>query len=122
MLDWISSLLIATAYAVAPNDLNPGTPRCTNIFATGGLNAPGSGFGCAEDFIAMLTYVAIVFSASICLVMLIINGFRYMIGPAIPGGSSDAAKKGITSALMGLLLALLTYVLLDTLVFSVTGG
>jgi hypothetical protein len=52
--------------------------------------------------------------------MLIVNGFRYMIGPAIPGGSSDAAKKGIGAALAGLALALLAYIILDTIVSAVT--
>jgi hypothetical protein len=68
----------------------------------------------------MLTYLVIGFSATISLIMLMVNGIRYMTGPAVPGGSSDAAKKGINAALAGLAVCLLTYLILDTLVFSVT--
>lgn len=77
-------------------------------------------FDCAANYVSMLTYTVIAFSASLCLIMLMINGFRYMVGPATPGGSSDAAKKGIGSALAGLALCLLTYIILDTLVFTLT--
>jgi hypothetical protein len=59
-------------------------------------------------------------AGAIALIMLMINGFRYMTGPAIPGGSSDAAKKGIQMALVGLAVCLLTYIILDTLVIGIT--
>ena len=68
----------------------------------------------------MLTEVVIGAAGSLAVIMLMVNGYRYMYGPAIPGGSSDAAKKGIGAALLGLALALLTYIILDTLVWSVT--
>ncbi len=64
--------------------------------------------------------VVIAFAASISLLMLMINGFRYMIGPAIPGGSSDGAKKGIGAALAGLALSLLSYIILETIISAVT--
>lgn len=116
--------LIGIAYAQPTNIGPPATPECaglTGIFRTGGYGAPaGTGFTCFAQYVTNLTFIVIAFAASICLVMLMVNGFRYMIGPAIPGGSSDAAKKGIGAALTGLALALLTYVILDTLVSAVT--
>lgn len=119
MASVLASLLIPIAYA-QPAALDP-PPSCLDIFQTGGFrSAAGQGFGCIADYVSMLTFVVIGFAASISLVMLMINGFRYMIGPATPGGSSDAAKKGIQSALVGLALSLLTYIILDTLIFSVT--
>lgn len=119
MVNLTSEWLLPIAHAQPANVMPP--PSCMDMFLTGGLyTAPGGGFYCIADYIANLTYIVIGFSASIALVMLIVNGFRYMIGPAIPGGSSDAAKKGIGAALTGLALALLTYIILDTLIYSVT--
>lgn len=81
---------------------------------------PGMGFACIEEYIAMLTYLFLGLTATVSLILLLWNGVGYMKGPAVPGGSSDAAKKGINSALAGLAVSLLTYIILDTLVFSVT--
>lgn len=129
MLTVLKMALISVAHA-QPADLQP-PASCIPFFQSatnflipikggGPPPPPGLGWDCIADYIAMLTYVVISFAASIALIMLMINGYRYMIGPAIPGGSSDAAKKGISMALVGLAVSLLTYILLDTLVFSVT--
>ncbi len=116
----VLSLLVPVAMA-QPANLMPSGGSCLDIFLTGGLNsAPGTGFVCIAEYISNLTFVVIAFAASISLIMLMINGFRYMIGPAIPGGSSDQAKKGITMALVGLAVSLLTYIILDTIVSNVT--
>ncbi|MSR67589.1 hypothetical protein EXS65_02060 [Candidatus Peribacteria bacterium] len=119
MLTLLRDLLISVVYA-QPASLNPATPSCNTIFGNGGLNAPGAGFNCISEYIANLTFVVIAFAATLSLIMLIINGFRYMIGPAIPGGSSDAAKKGIGAALLGVVLSLLSYIILDTIIRNVT--
>lgn len=117
-------LLIPVAVAQTPENLDPQTEACSGvvgIFRTGGYGAPpGAGFTCAADYIANLTFVVIAFAASISLIMLMLNGFRYMYGPAIPGGSSDQAKKGISMALVGLGVSLLAYVIIDSIVSSVT--
>jgi hypothetical protein len=113
----VPTFLIETAYAQPANLAIHST--CTSIFTTG-MGVPGQGWNCIAVYIGMLTFTIIGFAASLSLVMLIINGFRYMIGPALPGGSSDAAKKGIGAALFGLAMALLVYILLDTLITSVT--
>lgn len=119
----IHNLLIETAHAVTtsvPVNLDPQTGNCNDLFRDGGFNAPGVGFRCWADFGANLSFVVIAFAASISLIMLIVNGFRYMVGPAIPGGSSDAAKKGIGAALAGLALCLLTYIILSTIISTIT--
>ncbi len=115
----IFRLLVPIAMA-QPSSLNPDTVECDQIFTNGGLGQPGLGWICAQQYIGNLTFVVIALAASISLIMLMINGFRYMIGPAIPGGSSDQAKKGITMALVGLGVSLLAYVIIDTIVYSVT--
>jgi hypothetical protein len=113
-------LFIPVVLAQVPTDLMPPATRGACGAIWNGTAAPGQGFSCIATFIAQLTLIVISFVASLSLVMLMINGFRYMYGPAIPGGSSDAAKKGIGASLLGLAVSLLTYLLLDTLVSSVT--
>lgn len=118
-------LIIETAFA-QPSSLPDGTfvSGCFSFFTTDPTAppAPGIGFDCIANYIGALTGVIIAFTGAISLIMLMINGFRYMTGPAIPGGSSDAAKKGIQMALVGLGVSLLTYIILDTLIISVTTG
>jgi hypothetical protein len=88
---------------------------------SGGFGAPaGTGFDCIAEYIAQITYIVIGFTASLALIMLMVNGFRYMLGPTMPGGSSDAAKKGITAALIGVAVSLLTYAIIDTVLSYVT--
>lgn len=114
------SLLVEKAFAQPSSLPQPGS--CFSFFTTDPTSppTPGSGFFCIADYISALTGVIIAFAGAISLIMLMINGFRYMTGPAIPGGSSDAAKKGIQTSLVGLAVSLLTYIILDTLVMSVT--
>ncbi len=76
-------------------------------------------FDCIPAYISMLTSVVISFTVSISLVMLMWNGFKFMIGPAT-FESSDAAKKGIINALLGLAVSLLTYIIIETVVVHLT--
>ena len=120
MLTLLRDLLLPIAFA-KPSSLDPVTTECTSIFTTGGFGStPGIGFTCVAQYIGNLSFVVIAYAATFSLIMLIVNGFRYMYGPAVPGGSSDAAKKGIGAALLGVVLSLLSYIILDTIVSSVT--
>ncbi len=114
MFGLLHDLIITTAYAQTLG------PQCNGIFSNGGFNDPGGGFTCLTEYIRFRTLFTISLVASICLIMIIINGFRWMLGPAVPGGSTDSAKKGISAALMGLALSLLAYVILATIISSVT--
>jgi hypothetical protein len=113
----LTDLLVGTAHAQVESLTPP--PSCT-VFFTTGMGAPGQGFVCVADYVGMLTAVIIGFAASICLILLVVNGIRYMVGPAFPGGSSDQAKKGITTALTGLGVCLLTHLILDTFIQLLT--
>lgn len=119
-------LIVTTAYA---QNLGPRSGGACDLFwntdsathTSGGYAASaGTGFLCIAEYIATITYVVIGFTASLALIMLMVNGFRYMIGPAMPGGSSDAAKKGITAALIGVAVSLLTYAIIDTVLYYIT--
>ncbi len=109
--------VVPSAFAQATSLMPP--PTCIAFFVAG-MGVPGQGFDCIADYVGMLTGVIIGFAASICLIMLMVNGVRYMVGPAFPGGSSDAAKKGISTALTGLAVCLLTYIILDTFIALLT--
>lgn len=119
VLDILRRLAIGIAHAQ-----QEGAPESIAIpgscdFAHGFFGQPGQGFICIRDYIVVVTDVVIGFSATFCLIMLIVNGFRYMLGP-VTDGSSDAAKKGITYALVGLAVSLLAYLILDTIIMSIT--
>lgn len=108
--------LVPSAAAQSPVTALTPPPACVGIFTTG----MGDGFMCAASYIAMLTYAFIGFGASLALILLIVNGIRYMTGPAMPGGSSDQAKQGIQNAIVGLGVALLSYIILDTFIAAIT--
>ncbi len=119
----IVDLFIATAHAQASAPAALTIPAsCIPFFSDSQMVAPaaGLGFNCIEEYISALTFIVIGFAASISLIMLMINGIRYMTGPATPGGSSDAAKKGIQASLVGLAVCLLTYIILDTFIQAIT--
>lgn len=125
MIDAIRYLFVGIALAqpaanMMPQGVDPKLCDFNKFFGDAGPPTPGEGFHCIAIYISNLTFLVIGFTASAALMGLIINGYRYMIGPAIPGGSSDAAKKGITMSLVGLAVSLLTYIILDTIVSSVT--
>lgn len=67
----------------------------------------------------MLTTLFVQGVVSISLLMLMYNGFRYMLGP-VTEGSSDAAKKGITYSILGLVISILAYLIVDLIVSSIT--
>ncbi len=121
MIDALLSLLIPIAYAQLPAGISDA--GCN--FALGGPTdgagnpIPGGMWACIPVYLRNITFVVITIAASISLLMIIVNGFRYMVMPAI-GDSSDAAKKGIIYAIVGLGVSLLSYVILDTIIVSVT--
>ncbi|MBP9773788.1 MAG: hypothetical protein KBD00_04115 [Candidatus Peribacteraceae bacterium] len=76
-------------------------------------------FDCIPFYVQSLTYAVISLAGSISLIMLMYNGFRWMIGP-VTEGSTDAAKKGILYSILGLIVSLMAYAIIDTVVSTVT--
>lgn len=109
--------IVPHAFAAGATAMPP--PSCMSFFTTG-MGYPGQGFICVADYIGMLTQFFAAGAATWCMIYLIVNGIRYMVGPAFPGGSSDQAKKGISTALTGLVLSLLTYIIIDTFIALLT--
>ena len=106
-------LLLTLLIPVAHAQLTP-PPSCG--FSTGDVH-----WDCLGDYIGMLTGFVVTLAATIGLLMVMVNGFRYMVGPAIEG-STDSAKKGILHALLGTAVALLAYIILDTIIKHATGS
>lgn len=112
VLDLLLSIIAVPLAYAAPTGINP-PPTCNFQLGI-------TGFFCIRDYISVLTEVVIGFCASICLIRIIIAGFKYMLGPAT-GDSSDGAKKDIINAILGLAVCLLTYIIIETVVVYVTG-
>ena len=104
--------IVSVAEAAAPQAATIGA--CD--FAKGKVS-----WDCIPIYINGLTGIVVTLAASIALIMVMVNGFRYMLGPATEG-SSDAAKKGIMHALLGMAVALLAYIILDTIIRRATGS
>jgi hypothetical protein len=117
----LEHFLIPQALAVEALD-PPGS--CTSFFDDGGLftGGTGAGFNCIADYVDMITYIVLGFGTSIALIMLMYSGIQYITSSVTPGGSTDAAKKGISSALIGLAIAMLAYLIIDTIVSTLTQG
>jgi hypothetical protein len=117
VLNFLYELVVVPLAWAQPD---PMTPPASCDFRFGGLALPPGGMWfCIPAYISMVTGVVIGFCASICLVRLIVAGFKYMLGPAT-GGSTDDAKKDIINALLGLAVCLLTYIIIETVVTYVT--
>lgn len=118
MLNFLLSIIAVPLAHAAPTGIQP-PASCDFIFG-GRTLPPGGMWFCIPAYISVVTSVVIGFCASICLVRIIIAGFKYMLGPAT-GDSSDGAKKDIINAILGLAVCLLTYIIIETVVVYVTG-
>jgi len=74
---------------------------------------------CVFPLLSTLIYWLLVFSGTVCLIVIIISGIRFIIS----GGeakSVETAKKTMTYALLGLLLVFLAFMILNVIAY-VTG-
>lgn len=114
MLDAFFPLLpSASAQESIPESISDAGCR----FATGDIT-----WNCIPAYVSQLTFVFVSFTASLCLLLLMVNGFRYMLGGISDelGGGAESAKKGIRYALVGFILSLLIYIIIETIVRAVT--
>lgn len=108
-------LLIPIAHAQIPASLCASAECAAHCnLATGDIH-----FDCIPFYITDLTFLVISFAASLSVLVLMYNGFRYMFGP-LTDGSTDAAKKGIMYAIIGLVVSLLAYAIIETIVINIT--
>lgn len=111
MLSWL--ITKALAQTLVPVDGDPRTPDCG--FAEGNMN-----WYCVPQYIQFLANVIVTFTLSICLIMIMINGYRYVLGPAMGESSNENAKRGIVNALIGSAVALLAYLIIDIILVTLS--
>lgn len=105
LLQWATwpPLLSTKAYAQIIKDL-PGCPITTGWF----------GAGCVPVFIGHLIQFVLAFVGGICLINIMIGGYQIALGSAI--GDKEAGKNRILWALVGLLVSLFCYGLINLLI------
>ncbi len=108
------SLLVTIAHAQTfelRTNIDPSTAGCD--FTNGNTR-----WDCIGNYVELLAQVVIGFAGSLALVFLIINGIRYMLNSAT-GEDSSSAKTGIFHSLLGVALAGLSYIIMETIVSNV---
>lgn len=78
-------------------------------------------WSCIPLYMYYLIDVVIFFAFGIALISIIVNGYRYALGPLVGEGTSEGAKKGIMFSLVGLAISLLAYLIVDVVFMSLTG-
>ena len=73
------------------------------IIDTGGLPNPNTG-----NTVATVLNIVFSIAASVALLMIVINGFRYIVARGEPGGTASA-KNGILYAIVGLIVVMAAY-------------
>jgi len=96
-----SSLIPATGQA-GPCDFAFPTPMSSGIH-----------FDCIPYYIGYLIQLVFVFAAGSFLIGIILGGYKYAIGSVTTEGK-EAGKKQLTGAVMGFVVVVLSYLLVDT--------
>ena len=107
-----------TVFAQGPQ-LIPDTGTIGNCsFITGEFN-----FECIPLYLAYLIQLAFGFAGSFTLFQLIQGGYEYALSGLQPIAeglpAKETAKKRITNALLGLVVVILTYLIIDTIVSAI---
>ncbi len=99
--------------AAAQSIIEEGIEGCD--FESGEIHAE-----CVPNFIAHLIEIIFMFTGVICLVMLMIGGYQYVLGEAM-GASKDKAKATIRFAIVGMIVSALCFFIIDFVVSSIAG-
>ena len=97
-----------TLAAVAPNGYQPLTP----ILGIQGGTVDTNGAG-LSDYLGNLYKMGVAAAAGLAVIMVIWGGVEYIT--AVAGEGKSGGKERITSAILGLLLALGSYIILNTI-------
>lgn len=112
------SVLLAPLVAWAQNDVRSGLSRISDLF----LGSIGSDpqqdiVSVVGDVIAILLFIA----GAIAVLFVIIGGFQYVTS----GGNEESAKKGkktLTNAIIGIVIIILAYAIINVVVNTVGRG
>lgn len=112
MLEWPSRVLASNSF---PTSVIPesGTLGSCN-FKTGDLH-----FECVPLLIANIVGFLFAGVGTFCLIQIIIAGYEFALGSAL-GGSTDKGKQRMRNALIGLVVSVLSYAIVNFLLDSLT--
>ncbi len=95
-----------------------GAPNCADL-----ADAFRSGiftWDCIASYVYYLINFVLGFTIAFALIMIMYNGYRYVLGPLTGEGTNEGAKKGIMYALMGTAVGLLAYIIVDSILVALT--
>lgn len=127
-LTWDKIVLVAIAFAIAITPMFAMTPRVTQaqLIDQFAENCPeGTGVRCNEgnigDIFVTIINWALAIAFILAVIFLIYGGFRYILS----GGNEESAKAGRTAifnALVGIVIVVLSYVIVQIVYQFVSGG
>jgi len=104
-------------WVYAQTDVNTGLGGIGGLFPQTGVGASRSPIQLIGNIISLLLFVA----GAIAVVFVIIGGFLYMTS----AGNAEQAEKGqqtLTNAIIGIVIVILSYVIINVVVNFVSGG
>jgi hypothetical protein len=75
---------------------------------------------CIASYVYYLINFVLGFTIAFALLMLMYNGYRYVLGPLTGEGTNEGAKKGIMYALVGTAVGLLAYIIVDSILVALS--
>lgn len=116
MLDPLSVIIPSAhaQYTIIP-DFGTSIPGCDFLYGN-------FDWVCFPFYIQYLANLVVTFTLTLCIIMLIYNGYRYAVGPVLGQGTNEGAKKGIFFALLGAAISLLAYIIVDVVFTALNTG
>jgi hypothetical protein len=114
----VTAVMLAPAVAFGYNEVQGGlqTSGLSGLFGTGGLTSSQS----LPELIANAIRLMLLFAGAIAVVFVIIGGYQYLTS----GGNEESAEKGqktLTNAVIGVVIVVLAYVIINVIVNLVSG-
>ncbi len=117
MLSGIGTNFYFIEHAFAQAFITDGITGCN--FRSGVIRA-----SCIPNFLAHVIQVIFGFSGAICILMIILAGYEYMLG-SLPGGSGGSKEAGIERlrwAIIGFVISSLAFFIIDFFISAIGGS
>lgn len=112
----ITVVFLLVQDASAQSIITSGIPGCD--FASGQLTA-----ACIPNFLAHVIQVVFGFTGAICILMIIVSGYEYILGtlPGGAGGSKESAVQRLTWAIVGFIVSALAFFIISFFISAIGG-
>lgn len=111
----IGVLLIPFTAGAQPTSIISASAGCD--FASGEFDA-----SCIPQFLAHVIQFFFGLSGGYFLVQLLIGGYKYVLGSAVPGQDSSEGKQHIQQSILGFLVVLLAYYIVEFIIATFVGN